>query len=131
MGRGKVGGTVAKRSGAPRARPLVFDLQGTAERRQACLFGSTDKGNPLNQGTRRAVDDRFVSRTTAALRSWLLTSGPMPFVAVNPVHSCKARPGKEIHSDVAAPNQYINQPRYYFSRFITGDLGASLLPWFG
>ena len=43
--------------------------------------GSTDVSNP--------IDKRFILGTTAFLRSWLLTSGPMPFRPFKPF-SCKA-----------------------------------------
>ena len=50
-----------------------------------------------NRGTRRAVDDRLISGlfmrgAAAALRSWLLTSGPSPICRWKPV-SRKACPG--------------------------------------
>ena len=45
-----------------------------------------------HQVTRRAVDNRFITGTTAALRSWLLTGGPTPFCLCKPF-SCKACPG--------------------------------------
>ena len=46
----------------------------------------------LTQGTRWPVDDRLTTRTTAALRSWLLTSGPTPYCLCKPF-SCKTCPG--------------------------------------
>ena len=39
-----------------------------------------------------SVDKRFLSRTMAALRSWLLTNGPSPICLCKPF-SCKACPG--------------------------------------
>ena len=90
-GMARWGGVGARRSGAP-SRPSISRLL-----KAAVLEDSLDarkKDIPLkpNRGTRWAVNDRFISRTTAALHSQLLPHGQIFFWILKSV-SCKACPG--------------------------------------
>ena len=58
--------------------------QGIEDNCPGRFLGSTDKRNPMQTGV-GVHDTRFISGTAeAALRSWLLTSGPLPFCRRTP-----------------------------------------------
>ena len=64
-----------------------------------------------NLGTQRAVDERFIRGTTAALRSWLLTSVPTPICLCKRC-SCKAFPRKIIGTLRNGAERSKNLPTY-------------------
>ena len=69
-----------------------------------------------NRRTRRAVDERFISGTTAALRSWLLTDGPTRFVSVNPFQARHVRESKGCPGTNRIQNPDIPRARPRFAR---------------
>ena len=90
------GRTGRRKNGSPRRQPTLAPPQGIVETCHERPPRSTNKRNPINNdgGTQRPVDDRFISRTTAALRFRLLTSGPVSFCRCKPF-SCQACPEKK------------------------------------
>ena len=94
MGRGWVG------RDAVSIRPGDYPPSFPPANRRHCpgrLFESTDQRNPMYTvgGTKSAVDQRLISGTGCALRSWLLNSVPAPICLCKPF-SCKACPGTGI-----------------------------------
>ena len=81
------GRTGRRRVGSPRRQPSLLLSRGIEDNCLERCFGSTNKGNlckPMEEQSPRmttglsVVDDQFIRGTSAALRSWLLTSGPSP-----------------------------------------------------
>ena len=79
---------------SPKKITILLTLQTIVENPPGRVFGSTKKGNPLqiDGKAKPAVDPHCIRWTTAALRSWLLTSVPTPICVCKPF-SCKASLG--------------------------------------
>ena len=97
MGRGWVG------RDAVSIRPRDYPPSFLPTNRRHCpgrFFESTNKRNPMQTvaGTKSAVDQRLISGTASALRSWLLNSVPAPVCLCKPF-SCKACPGINLKSE--------------------------------
>ena len=94
--RTSTGSRTATRTRTSGKKPSILPSRASTKRCPGGLFSSGARANEIlckaDQGRQRAVDDRFISGTTSALRSWLLTSGPMPFCLCISF-SCDACPG--------------------------------------
>ena len=94
------GRTRRRQNGSPRrqlslvpskaSKTRVLNISPEA-RTSEILCKAVEEPNPRLTSGLSAVDNGFISGTTAVLRSWLLTSGPTFFVSVNPFHARHVR----------------------------------------
>ena len=138
MGLGRTG---RRRVGSPRTQPSHL-LSRTPNASQATILNISPEARtkeilckPMEEHNERsttglsAVYSLFICGTTAALPSWLLTSGLTPIVSVNLVHARHLREPVEEHNERFHNERFTTNKSAIYSRFTCG-LPAGRRPLF-